>query len=163
MSNDLDYLNEQTKIIISNSDMEYSVTLKNGLGGQTEDAFEAMLGLLVAAGHHSKSIEDIIVQRAYEIEPPQEERIVGEYDFIGKLLDRYPRKHTRGFTQNEQKGIISIVEFFGEIDRKKFDDAMMGNTGALTDDGQFLIYETDLRRALICGLEGRDLKTGEWD
>ncbi len=159
MSNYLDYLNEQTKIIISNRDMEYSVTLKNGLGGQTEDAFEAMLGLLVAAGHHSKSIEDIIVQRAYEIEPPEEE---DKYSFVEELLDRYPKEHERGFMMSE---VEHILLFFsdGDFNIQKYNDAMTGNTGAVTDEGHFLTYHTDLRRALICGIEGRSLTAGEFD
>ena len=158
MSNNLDYLDEQTKIIISNRDTEYSVTLKNGLGGQTEDAFEAMLGLLVAAGHHSKSIEDLIVQKAYEIEPPKMEN---EYAFVEELLDRYPNEYEQGFTKKE---INNILKFFdiGEIAMDNYEDAMTGNTGALVD-GEFLTYDTDLRRAIIAGLERRNLKTGEWD
>lgn len=157
-NNDLDYLTRDTKIIISDSDKEYSVTLKNGLGGLTEDVFEAVLGLMIAAGHHPKSIDDIIVERAYEIEP-QEEVADEQPSFVEELLERYPRIHQHGFTHGEME---HILKFFPKINMEAYNNAMMCNTGMIIEN-DFITYPTDFRTGLFCGLEGREATIGEWD
>ena len=148
-----------TKIIIKDFATTYTAKLSGFDGGHTEVMLDTVLSLIVAAGHSKQALDDLIVQKAYEIEPPQKE---SDHAFVEELLERYPKANERGFSADD---ISNILKFFGddEINMEKFNDVMMGNTGAVTDDGVFLTYHTDLRRALICGIERRDLKTGEWD
>ncbi len=148
-----------TKIIIKDWATTYTAKLSGFDGGHTKNMLDTVLSLIVAAGHSKQSLDDLIVQKAYEIEPPQKEN---GHAFVEELLERYPKANERGFSPDD---ISNILKFFGddEINMEKFNDVMMGNTGVVTDGGVFLTYHTDLRRALICGLEGRGLRVGEFD
>ena len=75
---------------------------------------------------------------------------------IENLVYNYPTKSQYGFLPNELKDIISK---FPNINMKKFDDAMMGNTCMMDEDTQeAIMYHCDVYKAIICGIENRKLK-----
>lgn len=78
---------------------------------------------------------------------------------IKKLVYEYPTKHKFGFMPDELKDIVSK---FPKINMDKYNDAMMGNTCAMVDE-KLVIYHCDVLKALICGIENRDLRIDEWD
>ena len=79
---------------------------------------------------------------------------------IKNMVYDYPTKSEYGFIQSE---INSLLSWFPTIDTVKFDNAMMGNTCMMTEDGKAINYHCDVYKALICGLENRELKLEEWD
>ena len=87
---------------------------------------------------------------------------------LKNMVYDYPTKSEHGFTQSE---INSLLSWFPTINMEKFDNAMMGNT-CMIEQLQFGIncisdfvihYHCDVYKALLCGLENRDLKVGEID
>ncbi len=77
------------------------------------------------------------------------------YNFIYQ----YPTKYKQGFIDEE---LESIIKQFKKFNRKKFDDAMIGNTCAMQDN-KLVMYHCDVFAALSCGIENRNLRPGEWD
>lgn len=71
----------------------------------------------------------------------------------------YPTKNPEGFTGDE---INKLLHDFPELNRERFDNAMIGNT-CMVIDGKAVIYHCDVLTALRCGLENRDIKFSEWD
>jgi len=71
----------------------------------------------------------------------------------------YPTKNPEGFTGDE---INKLLHDFPELDRKMFDDAMIGNT-CMVIDGKAVMYHCDILTAIKCGLEHRDRTFQEWD
>jgi len=78
---------------------------------------------------------------------------------IEKLITEYETKYEEGFTDDEIK---NILENYPNINMDKFNGAMMGNTCAMRD-GLLVMYPCDVRAALYCGMENRDLNIQEWD
>lgn len=143
------------KISIKNTNATYSATINDG--GTTDEVIDTALSLVVAAGHSKINVDDYIVQRAYEIEPPKQEK--EQPDFVDELLKRYPRIHKHGFTHGEME---HILKFFPEIDMDAYNSAMICNTGMVIEN-DFITYLTDFRLGLYCGLDGREATIGEWD
>ena len=80
------------------------------------------------------------------------------------LVYKYPTKRKEGFRPEEQEDIIAKVKVhFPDINMKKYDDAMMGNTCMMDGDGKFIIYHCDVFNALNCAIDNRDLTLDEWD
>jgi len=77
------------------------------------------------------------------------------YDWVYK----YPTRYEKGFMPDE---LTNVLSEYPNIDMKKYDEAMMGNTCVMYE-GKFCMYHTDVYHALLCGIEGRDLKLTEWD
>lgn len=74
-------------------------------------------------------------------------------------VNNFKTKHKEGFTQKE---IDSILKKYPGIHMDKFNEAMMGNTCMLIEN-ETIIYHCDVEKAIICGVESRKLKLGEWD
>ena len=70
-----------------------------------------------------------------------------------------PTKHTEGYTSTE---IEELLKQYPQIDMEKFNLALMGVTGIIRD-GDFITYHDDVEKALRSGLEGRNLRTFDWD
>lgn len=83
---------------------------------------------------------------------------------LAKLYDlvyNYKTKYKEGFINVEQEELIKL---YPGIDMKKYDNAMMGNTCMMSEDGNgFIMYHCDVYKALQCGIEGRELTVEEWD
>ena len=65
-----------------------------------------------------------------------------------------------------QKEIEELLKDYPDISRKHFDDAMTGNTcqAKLEDDKWVIVnYHCDVLKALIAGIEARNLSMWEWD
>lgn len=78
---------------------------------------------------------------------------------IHRMIGEYDTKHKEGFIQPE---IEDLLQIFPNINMDKYNDAMMGNTCIMM--GKHIVnYHCDVYRAIICGIEGRDLNIFEWD
>ncbi len=71
----------------------------------------------------------------------------------------YKTKHKEGFIKSEIDGLL---KFYPNIDMDKFNSALCGITCMLKDN-ETIIYHCDIKRALHCGIEKRDLKSYEFD
>ena len=83
-----------------------------------------------------------------------------QYEDIYNHVYNYPTKNAAGFIKEEKKELLS---HYPDINLDKFYDAMMGNTCMLSPEGQTIMYHCDIYKALICGLENRNLRVEEWD
>jgi hypothetical protein len=84
--------------------------------------------------------------------------------FLCALIDRevneYPTKYPEGFIPSE---LADIKSRFPNINEEKFNDALYGITCMTSPEGDTIIYHRDIEIALRCGIENRNLTTGEWD
>ena len=87
---------------------------------------------------------------------PKQKLYLEVYDKVYNYKTKYPS----GFIASE---IQELLKDYPDIDMKKFDDAMMGNTCALSPDNESIIYHCDVEKALLCGIEKRGLYSYEWD
>lgn len=78
---------------------------------------------------------------------------------IKKYISNYKTKYPEGFNTIE---IHILLNKFPEINRKKFNDALFGATGIIKNN-QPIIYRNDVYKAVMCGIENRDLRQEEWD
>ena len=61
----------------------------------------------------------------------------------------YPTKHKEGFVQAE---VDSLLNEYQNIDREKFNCALMGNT-VMVIDNDIIQYHCDIEKALLFGIE----------
>ena len=71
----------------------------------------------------------------------------------------YPTKHKEGFVQSE---VYAILKDYSDVDMEKFNSALMGNT-CMVKDGEIVQYHCDIEKALVCGIEKRNLRSYELD
>lgn len=83
-----------------------------------------------------------------------------KYKELRDLVYNYPTKHKEGFIVSEENEILSK---FPDINMKKYNEAMMGNTCMINEQDGTIIYHCDILKALSCGIEQRDLKPWEFD
>lgn len=84
----------------------------------------------------------------------------GVYLDVYDKVYNYKTKYPQGFIASE---VEEVLKNYPDIDMKRFDDAMMGNTCMVSPDNQAIIYHCDIEKALLCGIEKRGLKFYEWD
>ncbi len=72
----------------------------------------------------------------------------------------FKTKNVQGFIESE---VTTLLKEYPDINMDKFNDALMGVTGFITTDGDFLIYRDDIVLAITCGVENRNMKSYEWD
>jgi hypothetical protein len=82
-----------------------------------------------------------------------------DYVKIQDYVYNFKTKYDRGFTDDE---INTVLKDFPDINVKKFDEALWCNTCQVIDD-KIITYHQDIQKAIICGLQNRDLTTEEWD
>lgn len=68
-------------------------------------------------------------------------------------------KHKEGFTNKELELLLS--EFPG-INMDKVDNALTGITCMMKED-EIIIYHCDIVKAIVCGIENRELSVTEFD
>lgn len=78
---------------------------------------------------------------------------------IDKIVDKFVTKHRKGFLHEE---ILVVLESFPGIDMERFNDAL-NCISCETVKGKILIYPHDIKTALICGIEGREVSEAEFD
>jgi hypothetical protein len=78
---------------------------------------------------------------------------------IRERVYNYPTKHKEGFVQSE---VDALLKEYPHIDIEKFNLALMGNTCLIKDD-EVIQYHYDIEKALLCGIEKRNLRQLEWD
>lgn len=83
-----------------------------------------------------------------------------DYEKIQKFVYEYKTKHSKGFTPEE---IEDVKTRYPKINDEKFDSALMGITGRVYGGGVFVIYHCDVLKAIVCGLENRELNEFEFD
>ena len=72
----------------------------------------------------------------------------------------YKTQYPEGFTNKEMKDLLKELPF--EINREKFNEALNGVTCQMRGV-EVIIYHCDILKAVICGVENRDLNGYEWD
>ena len=83
------------------------------------------------------------------------------YEYIDDLVNNYKTKSEYGFKSDEQQ---ELIEIFPNINMKKYEDALDGITCAMDEsDGGFIIYHCDIKTALKCAVEDRNITASEWD
>ena len=78
---------------------------------------------------------------------------------IREKVYNYETKNKQGFVQSE---IDDLLKDYPGINMDKFNSALMGIT-CMRIDGETVIYHCDIHQAIVCGIEGRDLNSLEWD
>lgn len=78
---------------------------------------------------------------------------------IWQKVNGYKSKHEQGLLQSEIK---ELLKDYPNINMDKFNDAMMGHTCYMSDDG-ICYYPCDVAKAIECGVENRNLRTWEMD
>lgn len=78
---------------------------------------------------------------------------------IREKVYKYPTKYKEGFIQSE---IDNLLKDFQDIDMEKFNSALVGNT-CMVKDNEIIQYHCDIEKALVCGIEKRNLRWWEWD
>ena len=78
---------------------------------------------------------------------------------IKHKISTFPKKNEIGFTDLE---LIELLKLFPNIHMDKFNDSLIGNTCQIIDK-EIINYIWDVEKAIICGLENRDLTNAEWD
>lgn len=79
--------------------------------------------------------------------------------YIEQVIEKFKTKYKEGFTYSE---IDELLKYFPNINMKKYNEAMICNT-CMIIDGESIIYHCDVRTALYCGVENRNLRTEEFD
>lgn len=82
------------------------------------------------------------------------------YKELEDKIYNYPTKYPEGFVKTE---IDTLLKDYPNINMDKFDDAMMGNTCMMSENDGLIIYHCDILKALLCGIENRNLRVDEWD
>jgi hypothetical protein len=80
-----------------------------------------------------------------------------------KLDDKiynYPTKNKMGFLMVEVEQLLSE---FPDCNRDKFDNTLRGLTCVADENKNAVIYHCDILKALICGLENRNLRSYDFD
>lgn len=95
------------------------------------------------------------------------DRIKKHKPYNGKNLNffvyDYPAKYYVGFTSEEVDYLVNEVnKQTPNFSLEKYNDAMMGHT-CPSIDGNILYYRGDVYRAILCGIENRNLRLSEWD
>lgn len=78
---------------------------------------------------------------------------------IKEKIYNYPTRHKEGFIWSE---IECLIKEYNNFDMDKFKSAMNGNTCMMIDD-EIIHYHCDVFKALLCGIEKRNLRPSEWD
>jgi len=87
-----------------------------------------------------------------------------DYKKIEKLVYGYPTKNKYGFLLNEVQDLLQ--KHFPSIlieENEYFNNALMGITGMLDGEGNFVTYHCDIVKAISCALGERNLRSWEWD
>lgn len=71
----------------------------------------------------------------------------------------FKTKHKEGFTLTD---IEELLQDYPNMNRDRFDDALMGDTCLVIDD-EIVRYHHDVELALRCGVENRKPRSWEWD
>ena len=78
---------------------------------------------------------------------------------IEKIINNYPAKYKEGLTEAEVDDITSKIP---NINMQKVYDALNGNTCMIIDNN-LINYHHDVRLAITCGVNNRDINIEEWD
>lgn len=78
---------------------------------------------------------------------------------IREKVYSFKTKNKEGFVQSE---IDALLKEYPEVNMDKFNNALRGNTCMMLDN-EIVMYHCDIEKALICGIENRNLSIGEWD
>lgn len=78
---------------------------------------------------------------------------------IREIVYNYPTKHKEGFIQSE---IDALLKEFPNIDMERFKSALFCIT-CMGKGNEVIIYRHDIEKALVCGIEKRNLHQSERD
>lgn len=78
---------------------------------------------------------------------------------IKEKVYSFKTKNKEGFVQRE---VESLLKHYPNINMEKFNKALLGIT-CLKINEEVVMYHCDIEKALICGIENRELRYDEWD
>jgi len=78
---------------------------------------------------------------------------------IKETVYSFKTKHKEGFVQSE---IDELLKEYPAIDMVKFNNALTGIT-CMMKDNEIIVYHKDIEKALLCGIEKRNLHVSEMD
>jgi hypothetical protein len=81
------------------------------------------------------------------------------YNDVAKTVDEFPTIHKEGFMNDE---IETLLLKYPKLNRDKFENALRGIT-CIVREGKAILYHCDIEKAILCGIEKRDLYNFEWD
>lgn len=81
------------------------------------------------------------------------------YKEIVDKVDSFKTKYKQGFIKSEIK---ELLKQFSGINMDKFNDALSGIT-CMSIDNNIVIYHCDIEKALLCGMNNRELGAYEFD
>ncbi len=84
---------------------------------------------------------------------------MGYMENIREKVYDFKTKSREGFTKSE---IDTLLKDYPNINRDKFNSALGGITCTMVNN-EIVIYHCDIEKALLCGVENRDLYIWEWD
>lgn len=82
-----------------------------------------------------------------------------EYSKLKDKVYNFKTKHEIGFLREETE---ELLKDYPKINTDKFYEATNGNTVQVRE-GKIVEYHCDILKALICGIENRNLRASEWD
>lgn len=82
------------------------------------------------------------------------------YEILKDKIYNYNTESKYGFNPKE---IEYLLVDYPNINMNKFNNAMFGNTCMMNERDELIMYHCDILKAIICGLENRDLTVWEWD
>ncbi len=83
-----------------------------------------------------------------------------DYKIIKDEIYSFPTESKYGFNPKEIKDFLAN---YPNINMDKFNNAMFGNTCMINERDEIITYHCDILKAIICGIENRELTIEEWD
>ena len=82
------------------------------------------------------------------------------YKELKDKVYNYPTKYPQGFIQSE---LDELLKEYPNINMGKFNNATIGNTCMFNEEDGLIQYHCDIYKAIVCGIEGRELYPHEVD
>jgi len=84
------------------------------------------------------------------------------YDKVKTVVYNFDKQYEIGFT-NEEIDVL-LKENYSNINMEKFENALNGITMYINPETHVgLIYDIDIVKGIICGIQNRELTAEEWD
>ena len=85
--------------------------------------------------------------------------VVSHLDKLYCIVYSFDTSVYEGYTKHD---VEELLKQFPDINKEKFDKALLGNTCAIVNE-EIIMYKHDILTALRCGVENRDMYLWEWD
>jgi hypothetical protein len=79
---------------------------------------------------------------------------------INERVYSFETKSEKGFVKEE---IEHLLSYYPSINMNKFNNALVGITGIIDENGSFVFYKDDIEKALIIGMNKTKPNSINWD